>query len=89
MPYSIKEGACTTAEGVGGQFAVIKDDDGQQMGCHQTREAALDQIAALEASEDLKVLPDNYREAEEEGVNCGTCAHYAHGYCHLWQDQVM
>jgi HK97 family phage major capsid protein len=74
---------------VGGQFAVIKDDDGQQMGCHQTREAALDQIAALEASEDLKVLPDNYREAEEEGVNCGTCAHYAHGYCHLWQDQVM
>jgi HK97 family phage major capsid protein len=74
---------------VGGQFAVIKDDDGQQMGCHQTREAALDQIAALEASEDLKVLPDNYREAEEEGINCGTCAHYAHGYCHLWQDQVM
>jgi len=89
MPYSISEGACTTAEGVGGQFAVIKDDDGQQMGCHQTREAALDQIAALEASEDMKVLPDNYREAEEEGVNCGTCAHYAHGYCHLWQDQVM
>jgi len=89
MPYSISEGACTTAEGVGGQFAVIKDDDGQQMGCHQTREAALDQIAALEASEDLKVLPDNYREAEEEGINCGTCAHYAHGYCHLWQDQVM
>jgi HK97 family phage major capsid protein len=74
---------------VGGQFSVIKDDDGQQMGCHQTREAALDQIAALEASEDLKVLPDNYREAEEEGINCGTCAHYAHGYCHLWQDQVM
>jgi HK97 family phage major capsid protein len=74
---------------VGGQFAVIKDDDGQQMGCHQTREAALDQIAALEASEDLKVLPDNYREADEEGINCGTCAHYAHGYCHLWQDQVM
>ena len=89
MPYSIKEGACTTAEGVGGQFAVIKDDDGQQMGCHQTRETALDQIAALDASEDLKVLPDNYREAEEEGINCGTCAHYAHGYCHLWQDQVM
>jgi len=45
--------------------------------------------SGLEASEDMKVLPDNYREAEEEGVNCGTCAHYAHGYCHLWQDQVM
>ena len=58
MPYSIKEGPCQTAEGIGGQYAVIKDDDGMQMGCHQTREAAVDQVAALEASEELKVLPE-------------------------------
>jgi hypothetical protein len=89
MPYSIKEGPCQTAEGIGGQYAVIKDDDGMQMGCHQTREAAVDQIAALEASEELKVLPESYRPSMDDDVNCGTCKHYAHSYCHLWQDNVM
>ena len=89
MPYSIKEGPCQTAEGIGGQYAVIKDDDGMQMGCHQTREAAVDQIAALEASEELKVLPESYRPSMDDAVNCGTCKHYAHSYCHLWQDNVM
>lgn len=89
MPYSIKEGSCQTADGIGGQYAVIKDDDGQQMGCHQTREAALDQIAALEASEEMKVLPESYRPSMDDAVNCGTCKHYAHSYCHLWQDNVM
>ena len=85
MPYSIKEGPCQTADGIGGQYAVIKDDDGMQMGCHQTREAAVDQIAALEASEELKVLPESYRPSMDDAVNCGTCKHYAHSYCHLWQ----
>ena len=47
MPYSINEGPCETAEGKGGQYAVVKDDDGTQMGCHTTRDAALRQIAAL------------------------------------------
>ena len=89
MPYSIKEGPCQTADGIGGQYAVIKDDDGAQMGCHQTREAAVDQIAALEASEELKVLPESYRPSMDDAVNCGTCKHYAHSYCHLWQDNVM
>ena len=89
MPYSIKEGPCQTADGIGGQYAVIKDDDGMQMGCHQTREAAVDQIAALEASEELKVLPESYRPSMDDAVNCGTCKHYAHSYCHLWQDNVM
>ena len=89
MPYSIKEGPCQTADGIGGQYAVIKDDDGMQMGCHQTREAAVDQIAALEASEELKVLPESYRPSMDDDVNCGTCKHYAHSYCHLWQDNVM
>jgi len=89
MPYSIKEGPCQTADGIGGQYAVIKDDDGMQMGCHQTREAAVDQIAALEASEELKVLPESYRPSMDDAVNCGSCKHYAHSYCHLWQDNVM
>ena len=89
MPYSIKEGPCQTADGIGGQYAVIKDDDGMQMGCHQTREAAVNQIAALEASEELKVLPESYRPSMDDAVNCGTCKHYAHSYCHLWQDNVM
>lgn len=49
MPYSIEEGheACDD-----GEFAVVKDSDGEVMGCHGTESDAQDQIAALEASED-------------------------------------
>lgn len=35
-----------------GQFAVVKDDDGEVEGCHDTEEAAQNQLAALYASED-------------------------------------
>ena len=88
MPYSINEGSCETAEGKGGQYAVVKDDDGTQMGCHMTRDAALRQIAALEASEEIKILPESYREAEVEGINCSTCKHFEAGYCDKWDEEV-
>ncbi len=34
-----------------GEFCVIKDDDGKEMGCHSTRSEAEDQMAALYANE--------------------------------------
>jgi len=88
MPYSINEGPCETAEGKGGQYAVVKDDDGTQMGCHTTRDAALRQIAALEASEEIKILPESYREAEVEDINCSSCEHFEAGYCDKWDEEV-
>lgn len=35
-----------------GEYCVIKDDDGEVEGCHETRDEAEDQLAALYASED-------------------------------------
>lgn len=35
-----------------GEYCVVKIDDGQVMGCHDTRRNALAQIAAIEASEE-------------------------------------
>lgn len=32
-------------------YAVVKDDDGKIMGCHKTKQQALDQIYALHLSE--------------------------------------
>lgn len=49
MPYSKERGH---SECDGGQVAVVKDDDGEVMGCHATENDADDQIAALEAEED-------------------------------------
>lgn len=46
MPYHIEE--------EDGKFCVHKDDDGMNMGCHDTREEAEQQIAAIEANEDGK-----------------------------------
>lgn len=51
MPYSKVDGA-DTEECSGGQTAVVKDSDGEVMGCHDEEGDADDQIAALEASED-------------------------------------
>lgn len=33
-------------------FAVIKDSDGEVVGCHSTRQAAIRQLAALNISEE-------------------------------------
>ena len=49
MPYSIDD---DNAECADDEVAVVKDSDGEVMGCHASEEDAQDQIAALEASED-------------------------------------
>lgn len=48
MPWSIVEGdsRCNA-----GEFAVVKDDDNELEGCHETREGAESQVAALNAAE--------------------------------------
>src|SRR6056297_649327 len=79
MPYLITD----SAEGCSG-WATIKDD-GEVMGCHDTKQEAIDQalaIADAEGSEYLgerstRELPDNYRPATSEDVPegraCGNC----------------
>lgn len=79
MPYLITD----SAEGCSG-WATIKDD-GEIMGCHETKQEAIDQalaIARAEGSEFLgerstRELPDNYRPATTEDVPegraCGNC----------------
>jgi HK97 family phage prohead protease len=79
MPYFITD----EAEGCSG-WATIKDD-GEIMGCHTTKQAAIDQMVAISISEDIEVggeraLPDNYRPAlaedVPEGRACGNCMFY-------------
>jgi uncharacterized protein len=79
MPYFITD----KAEGCSG-WATIKDD-GEIMGCHTTKQAAIDQMVAISISEDVEVggeraLPDNYRPAlaedVPEGRACGNCFFY-------------
>lgn len=48
MPYSIrKDSGCPE----GKPFAVVKNDDGKKMGCHESREKARRQLAAIYANE--------------------------------------
>jgi hypothetical protein len=51
MPYSIGERGSYGCSG----YPVVKDSDKEVMGCHETREGAVRQIAAIEASEAEKV----------------------------------
>ena len=68
-----------------GEWATVKDD-GEVMGCHQTKETAIDQGVAIALSEDStfegerseqRELPENYRPATSEDVPegraCGNC----------------
>jgi hypothetical protein len=48
MPYHIEK--------KGSEWCVIKDDDGESMGCHDTKAEAKAQLAALYASEDTKMI---------------------------------
>jgi uncharacterized protein len=79
MPYFISD----TAEGCSG-WATVKDD-GEVMGCHATKDEAIDQALAIAQAEDstfegersTRDLPDNYRPATSEDVPegraCGNC----------------
>ena len=51
MPYSIGEQGSYGCSG----YPVVKDDDKRVMGCHDTREKAVAQIAAIEANENKGV----------------------------------
>jgi hypothetical protein len=79
MPYFISD----TAEGCDG-WATVKDD-GEVMGCHMTKDEAIDQALAIaqaegstfEGERSTRDLPDNYRPATSpdvpEGRACGNC----------------
>jgi HK97 family phage prohead protease len=98
MPYFITD----TAEGCSG-WATTKAD-GEVMGCHRTRQEAIDQMVALSMAEGIepggqRALPDNYRPALEadvpEGRACGNCIFYDddvvqgdRAYCKRWQEFV-
>jgi HK97 family phage prohead protease len=79
MPYFITD----SAEGCSG-WATIKDD-GEVIGCHTTKQSAIDQMVAVSVAEDMepggeRALPDNYRPAlaqdVPEGRACGNCFFY-------------
>jgi HK97 family phage prohead protease len=79
MPYFITD----SAEGCSG-WATIKDD-GEVIGCHTTKQDAVDQMVAVSIAEDMepggeRALPDNYRPAltqdVPEGRACGNCFFY-------------
>jgi hypothetical protein len=62
MPWHIEQGGGDCAAS---QWAVIKDSDGSTSGCHDTREAALEQMAALYASEaSAGTLPDRWQSVD-------------------------
>jgi uncharacterized protein len=79
MPYFISD----TAEGCDG-WATVKDD-GEVLGCHATKDEAIDQALAIaqaegstfEGERSTRDLPDNYRPATSEDVPegraCGNC----------------
>jgi HK97 family phage prohead protease len=81
MPYYIEENNPGCAVG---EWATVKED-GEVMGCHATKDEAIDQGVAIALSEDStfegerseRDLPDNYRPATSddvpEGRACGNC----------------
>jgi HK97 family phage prohead protease len=79
MPYFITD----SAEGCSG-WATIKDD-GEVIGCHTTKQSAIDQMVAVSLAEEMepggeRALPENYRPAlaqdVPEGRACGNCFFY-------------
>lgn len=59
-------------------YGVVQDDNGDLMGCHQTEEAAQDQMAALYANEGGKTMtrqtkqyPASFKAVETEGTDEG------------------
>ena len=79
MPYFITD----KAQGCSG-WATTKED-GEVIGCHTTKQAAIDQMVAVSLAEDMqpggeRALPENYRPAlaqdVPEGRACGNCFFY-------------
>jgi uncharacterized protein len=98
MPYFITD----KAEGCSG-WATIKDD-GEVIGCHQTKADAIAQMVAVSIAEDMepggeRVLPENYRPAlaldVPDGRACGNCFFYNDdnvqgdkAWCEKWDEYV-
>lgn len=89
MPYFITgEGE---AEGCSG-YAVVKDD-GEVIGCHTTKQEAIDQMVAVSIAEDMepggeysqRQLPNNYRPALSEDVPEGRAC----GNCYFYNDDLI
>jgi HK97 family phage prohead protease len=79
MPYFITD----KAQGCSG-WATTKDD-GEVIGCHTTKQDAIDQMVAVSIAEDMepggeRALPNNYRPAlaqdVPEGRACGNCVFF-------------
>ena len=79
MPYFITD----KSEDCAG-WATVKED-GEVIGCHTTKQDAIDQMVAVSIAEDMepggeRALPDNYRPAlasdVPEGRACGNCHYY-------------
>ncbi len=89
MPYRIETNNPECANG----YAVVKESDGSLVFCHKSRREAKAQIAAIEASENYRALPNNYRPSSSddvpEGRACRNCVYYAGGYCSLWDAKVL
>jgi uncharacterized protein len=82
MPYFIEQGNPDCGQGA---WATVKDD-GEVMGCHTTKQDAIDQGIAIAQAEDStfegerRDLPENYRPATSEDVPegraCGNCVFF-------------
>lgn len=98
MPYFITD----QADGCDG-WATVKDD-GEVIGCHMTKQGAIDQMVAVSLAEDMepggeRELPANYRPALSPDVPggraCGNCLFYDESnvqddkaWCLRWNDYV-
>jgi hypothetical protein len=97
MPYFITDSS-PDCDG----WATIKED-GEVIGCHTTKQAAIDQMVAVSIAEDLEPggerdlrvspnLPDTYRPASSSDVpanhNCGNCGYFNNYYCKRWDALV-
>ena len=98
MPYFITDKAADCSG-----WATIKDD-GEVIGCHQTKADAIAQMVAVSIAEDMepggeRVLPENYRPAlaldVPDGRACGNCFFYNDdnvqgdkAWCEKWDEYV-
>lgn len=98
MPYFITDKAADCSG-----WATIKDD-GEVIGCHQTKAEAIAQMVAVSIAEDMepggeRALPENYRPAlaldVPDGRACGNCFFYNDdnvqgdkAWCEKWDEYV-
>ena len=98
MPYFI-----TDTEPSCSNWAMVKDD-GEVMGCHETKQGAIDQMIAVSLAEGIepggeRALPTNYRPALDDSVPagraCGNCFFYDESntsgdraWCERWNEYV-